>query len=381
VGVRARYRRSPHIVVSWQAECVRLINLGSDRALLAQPVALEILDACSDWSSLEEIANRLPHRADLVDQEVVALADATMLVRLGDPLPDRVQLLDEWGEWSPAAAYFHLATRNQRFVDGALLRPPLLLRRDQPDALKNYTDKPTVELPPFPRVGALPETLLERRTCRKFGADSVSIAHLSALCGLTFGVQYWMEFDHIPRQALKTAPSGGARHSIEAYICARMVDGIDAGMYHYEPDAHALTRLSEESSQPDIASFLPAQPWYQDAAIVVFMTSVFERVQWRYKLPRAYRNILIEAGHLGQTFCLVATWLGLAPFSTAAISENAVEPVLGIDGVSEGVLYAVGAGSRPADAALASNPAGRTMPTLVPPAYFSRPDDPHHHAP
>jgi len=77
------------------------------------------------------------------------------------------------------------------------------------------------------------------------------------------------------------------------------------------------------------------------------MTAVFPRVQWRYSFPRAYRVVLAEAGHVCQTFCLTATWLGLAPFCSMALADSRIENDLGIDGVTESVLYAAGVGTRP----------------------------------
>jgi SagB-type dehydrogenase family enzyme len=77
----------------------------------------------------------------------------------------------------------------------------------------------------------------------------------------------------------------------------------------------------------------------------VFLTAVFPRARWKYRFPRAYRTVLIEAGHFCQTFCLVATSLGLAPFCTMALAESRIEKALG---VNEGVIYAAGVGKRPA---------------------------------
>ena len=82
-------------------------------------------------------------------------------------------------------------------------------------------------------------------------------------------------------------------------------------------------------------------------AVVIFMTAVFARAQWRYDYARAYRSILAEAGHLAQTFCLVATRLGLAPFCSMALADSTIEQDLGIDGVSESVVYCAGVGTRP----------------------------------
>lgn len=75
---------------------------------------------------------------------------------------------------------------------------------------------------------------------------------------------------------------------------------------------------------------------------------MFPRTQWRYKFPRVYRNVLLEAGHVVQTFCLAATWLGLAPFCTSRFSEAVVEAAVRADGVTESFVYGGGVGVRPA---------------------------------
>ena len=72
------------------------------------------------------------------------------------------------------------------------------------------------------------------------------------------------------------------------------------------------------------------------------MTAVFPRVQWRYPFARAYRTVIAEAGHHCQNVCLVATWLGLAPFCTMALADSRIEKDLGIDGLTESVIYAAG---------------------------------------
>jgi len=54
--------------------------------------------------------------------------------------------------------------------------------------------------------------------------------------------------------------------------------------------------------------------------------------------------VLLDAGHFCQTFCLVATWLGLAPFCTAALKDTVIEKDLGIDGIHKSVLYVAGVG-------------------------------------
>ena len=54
-----------------------------------------------------------------------------------------------------------------------------------------------------------------------------------------------------------------------------------------------------------------------------------------------------KPGHVCQTFCLTATWLGLAPFCLMGLSDSRIEKDLGLDGITESVLYAAGVGQPP----------------------------------
>jgi len=119
------------------------------------------------------------------------------------------------------------------------------------------------------------------------------------------------------------------------------------GLYHYRADTHELERLSKEATPRQVAKYLPGQSWYGAASALVLLTAVFARTQWRYPFARADRVVLADSGHLCQTFCLTASWLGLAPFCTMALADSVIERDLGIDGVSESVIYAAGFGTRP----------------------------------
>ena len=46
-------------------------------------------------------------------------------------------------------------------------------------------------------------------------------------------------------------------------------------------------------------------------------------------------------------FCLTATALGLAPFCLMGLADSLIERDLGIDGITESILYAAGVGHRP----------------------------------
>jgi len=74
------------------------------------------------------------------------------------------------------------------------------------------------------------------------------------------------------------------------------------------------------------------------------MTAVVERTAWKYRIPRVYRAFLLDAGHISQSFLLVSTALGLGAFCIGVISDLSIERELGIDGVNETAIFAVGVG-------------------------------------
>jgi SagB-type dehydrogenase family enzyme len=188
--------------------------------------------------------------------------------------------------------------------------------------------------------------LRARRTWRRYSVIGVRLDELSTLLAFTAGVQHWVHVGE-RRMPLKTSPSGGARHAIECYVVCRNVQGVSAGIYHYAGDRHALERLRGAVSLERMQAYVPSSSYFANASAMVFFAAVFERIIWRYAYSRAYRAALVEAGHVCQTFCLTATWLGLAPYCVMGLADTLVEADLGLDGITESVLYCAGVGRPP----------------------------------
>jgi SagB-type dehydrogenase family enzyme len=347
------------------------------RRAAAGATALEIgiLTALGRWRGLGELKDvfRDTGFGDL--EAAIGRLRRRGWIESSDRPPSRAErALASWRDWAPSAALFHFDTKDVRYCDPRTADEAMGLRAriDPPPPFLKRTGGPTVRLPDYPRDGALPSVLLARRSWRRFGRGPLAVSELSTVIGLTWGIQNWLHVGRGLRLPLKTSPSGGACHSVEAYVAVRRVDGLSPGIYHYRPDDHALVALGRRWSAAQLGQRLGNQPWFSSAAAVVFMTAVFERVQWKYRFSRAYRVVLLEAGHLCQTFCLVATWLGLAPFCTAALADSLIERDLGLDGVSESVLYAAGLGRRPPGVAWAPWWDGRPQPRTSPPAFRER---------
>lgn len=203
--------------------------------------------------------------------------------------------------------------------------------------------------------------LLARRTSRRYSSVPVTLAELSTILAFSVGVQRWAsaEAGEVP---LKTSPSGGARHPIECYVVVRTVAGLKPGIFHYGADRHVLEPIGREVSFDRMRAYVPQSGYFAKASAMVFFTAVFERQLWRYPYARAYRASLIEAGHVCQTFLLMATSLGLASYCVMGLADTLVEQDLGIDGITESVLYCAGVGRPPRGTLWASLTRG-TLPT------------------
>lgn len=312
--------------------------------------ALSVLQGLSEWTSAGDLRDRIAPGAD--ESSAKELLHALHSLGLVEP---ESGLADDpgWVQWSPEATFFHFATKNSRFFED-------LAQHDR-DLAAKATENP----PPAPtkriegrrqRLAAedistdLQSSLSRRRTWRRYSTQPLPSAALGALLSWTFKVQ---ARGRVPGQGdvvVKTSPSGGARHPIEAYVLVWNVDGVEPGAYHYDCATDELVDLNRPVSADEIPALLAHQTFFAGASVAVILCPVFARTMWRYGQSRAYRTILIEAGHLAQTFCLVATSLGLAPFTTMAFSESALESLLGLDGIRECPIYVAGVGMPDPDA-------------------------------
>jgi len=347
-----RYRRAPFLISYWRDNQLVFENYLTQRRVSASPLTSTILHFFDRERPLRVLCAALTEYTPAsLRKAVQILVRHSLLQRQGGKRPRGERELRAWSEWNPAAGFFHLSTKDLPFERDAAKEFRRLLRlaksKLMPKPVKRYPKSQQVRLPPPAFATEFSRALVERRTWRKFSKKPVELSLLGNLLGLTWGVRKWVEIPKIGAVAVKTSPSGGALHPIEAYVLARNVNGLRSGLYHYGAADHGLELLRRGAGSRQITEYLANQYWYGGAAFVVFMTAVFARTRWKYDYARAYRAVLIEAGHLCQTFCLTATSLGAAPFCTMAFADSKIEKALGVDGISESVLYVAGAGTRP----------------------------------
>jgi SagB-type dehydrogenase family enzyme len=213
--------------------------------------------------------------------------------------------------------------------------PPLYLRN--PDA------SGTVAGTRRPSYGEPFKTMALRRTNRDMLDEALEFSVVSDCLLFSMAITAILEFPEVGDLPLKMTPSGGARNPYEAYVFARKVNGLPAGLYHYSAidQTFGLMRAGEP---PPFPSLLGRQDWTTLASALVILVANFERPMWKYHDPAAYRVTAIEAGHIAQNMLLVATAYGVAANPTGLLCVADLEHALGLDGMMQSPMYAVALG-------------------------------------
>jgi SagB-type dehydrogenase family enzyme len=356
-----RFSRSPHLVAYWQSGTLHIVNYAVRTTSPANALVCAILDYCDEWRTAVDIARAVPAAASsLLPELLERLVDRSILIRSDRPVDPRVKAMHSLDAWNPHAGFFHATTKDLRFLSPAQGRAYARKHPQdspRPPLIKKHKAASQVVLPAPADGESFTDVLLARRTSRRFSTLPVTIAELSSVLGLAAGVQQWASTPE-GDVALKTSPSGGARHSIECYVVARNIERLRAGVYHYRPDRHLLERIGPAVPIERMRAYVPGSEYFASAAAMVFLTSVFEREIWRYRYARAYRATIAEAGHVCQTLLLVATSLGLASYCVMGIADSLIEADLRIDGITESVLYCAGVARMPKGKGPATLPRG-----------------------
>jgi SagB-type dehydrogenase family enzyme len=122
----------------------------------------------------------------------------------------------------------------------------------------------------------------------------------------------------------RASPSGGARHSLEIFLFARNVDGLNQAAYYYDPFDHQLAFLAPwDDTLETLQERLVIRPAMLSSSpqASLYITSVVRRVSWKYgagSLALIYRDL----GCLLQTMYLVATDLRLAPCAMGSVDRE-----------------------------------------------------------
>lgn len=283
-----------------------------------------------DWRSAALIAKlsqsdssfTLENLADtLIDVEIVhsfiQLLIATEMISLK---PESEAL----AEWQFHNLLFHRQTRLTRLDDVRKSKIPQFEDSERSHFVKSPMsdrviplEKPHLEALAKKDI-SLTQAIETRQSIREYYDQPITLNQLAEFLYRCARVKevYTHEDDvmNIGECTKRPYPSGGALYELEIYPVINHCQGLDAGLYHYQPLSHSLYAFTDGNPEVEALIF---DAWkstgQQDVPqVLLIITARFGRLFWKY-YGIGYELILKHIGVLFQTFYLVATAMQLAP--------------------------------------------------------------------
>ncbi|WP_061300070.1 SagB/ThcOx family dehydrogenase [Herbidospora cretacea] len=299
------------------------------------------------------------HKVVLSEKAMPLIAALSRGVRVGEApealchlVAARVARADDAEDTDPALRtwefhnlYFHSRSRLGRHdgPNGATYR----FRGELPPepALKPLPEGPITELyrPSLTEAAAgdpaFTTVLESRRSVRQYADAPITVRQLGELLYRAARVRGEIKAptEGAPYESSnRVYPGGGACYELELYLTVDRCEGLDQGVYYYDPYGHRLVTLParQEDARAMLALAGMSTGGTAKPDVLITMTSRFSRMSWKYtSLP--YAATLKNVGVLYQTFYLVATAMGMAPCGLGNGDSDLAARTFGLDWAAE----------------------------------------------
>jgi SagB-type dehydrogenase family enzyme len=216
---------------------------------------------------------------------------------------------------------------------------------NKPRPYKVYEDLPRVTAPGDPAAPETPALEAVATSGAGPGGDpsSLDVADLHALCHYAAGVTKALE-RRGEQVRFRAAACTGKLYHVDLYAVAGRLDGLDAGVYHFDPDSGEFDVLREGDYRGVLAAASGGNDCVADAPVTFVATSEWWRNAWKYR-ERTYRHAFWDAGTTLANLLAAAHGGGHRASVATGFADAAVVDLLGLDPAEEAPLELVPVGS------------------------------------
>lgn len=202
--------------------------------------------------------------------------------------------------------------KSYKFYGG---RPPLLLPRDF-----HFPDIPFYALYP----GQLTDTPGEKQPDTTILSEILFLSYGLTARRRAVGEDFFF----------RSVPSAGALYPSEIYVGAWNVEGLPSGLYHFDTTRHALVLLRKGDFQNVLDSEEVSRPPVSGKGVSFYISGIFFRSSWKYR-KRAYRYVLMDAGHLIENLVLALKAYEILPLVSLDFNDEQASVLMGMDPMKE----------------------------------------------
>ncbi|AFK21130.1 SagB/ThcOx family dehydrogenase (plasmid) [Haloferax mediterranei ATCC 33500] len=174
-------------------------------------------------------------------------------------------------------------------------------------------------------------------------SPSVDTQTLQTLCHYATGVTKTLKIRG--RQTrFRAASCTGKLYHIDLYAVTGAVDGLDPGVYHFDPESESFDVLRAGDYRGVLAQMTDDLPAVANAPVTFIATSQWWRNAWKYR-DRTYRHAFWDSGTILANLLAVASALGYRSVVVSGFADKPVTRLLGIDPAEEAPLELIPVGS------------------------------------
>ncbi|MFC1528793.1 SagB/ThcOx family dehydrogenase [Candidatus Latescibacterota bacterium] len=183
---------------------------------------------------------------------------------------------------------------------------------------------------------SIEQALSERRSCRSFADEPLTVPDVSQLLWAAQGITN--------ERGYRTAPSGGALFPLETYVVVGNVVGLKNGIYRYKPREHSLAPVLMGDKRGELCDSALGQAFLREVPVSIVFSAIYERITEKYG-ERGKQYTHMEAGHAAQNVYLQAISLDLGTVVVGAFRDNDVKKIIPME-ENEQPLYIMPVGKK-----------------------------------
>jgi SagB-type dehydrogenase family enzyme len=214
----------------------------------------------------------------------------------------------------------------------------------QPVPFKRYVGLPRISLPP-PRRGKGGEDALSALLQSKPYERKERVPELQDVADLLFFSAGVTRRRQGPGGEIlfRAASCTGALYEIDLYVVCGDLPGVDAGVYHFEPENFLLQRLRSGDCRPFVVQAASRQADLARAPLTIISSGTYWRNAWKYR-ARTYRHFGWDNGTILANLLATARALEFPAKVILGFVDEEINRLLGLETAREVALSIVSLG-------------------------------------
>ncbi len=213
---------------------------------------------------------------------------------------------------------------------------------NKPSPFKTYRNLPSVPLPrDIPRPGQGSQAAI-KGVLSATGKGRVDLRTLAEVLFFSAGLTRRVGIGN-QTYYMRAASATGALYPIELYVVSGGIEGLSAGVYHFDPLGFALVKLRDGDYRSELGAACGRDCLF--SPVTIALTSLAWRNAWKYQ-ARSYRHWFWDGGVIAANLLATCSSEGLATKLSVGFVDAEIDRLLGLQRGEEAsvALASVGMG-------------------------------------